>query len=311
MTELVNVGGGAQWAESFTGGGPAESMAQLVNSIENDAAFSVAANGAVLGLDALGAMADPLETIAGSAIGWLLEHVGFLNDFLDYTAGDPVAVDEAVAELYKAAKELDTLAAEHITSLSKDVPTYGEGGSASFNAFLDRGMPRAEQIRTQSLACRGLGSAMAVDGGIVATVRGVIREILVEFVYWLLKTGAAALAAAPYTFGGSLAALAGDSAIQAARTARTIAGKLEDVASRLTAMSGKLGSLATTVEHANKAVKTTASNVLLGGARAADTLESRPELGEADRAAARREEAQPPPEPTRPGPWHTRGTLDE
>src|ERR1700742_885278 len=44
------------------------------------------------GLDALGVAMDPLGSLAGAGIGWLIEHIGFLKQPLDYLAGNPEAV---------------------------------------------------------------------------------------------------------------------------------------------------------------------------------------------------------------------------
>jgi len=41
------------------------------------------------GMDAVGVAMDPLGSLAGAGIGWLIEHIGFLKKPLDYLAGDP------------------------------------------------------------------------------------------------------------------------------------------------------------------------------------------------------------------------------
>src|SRR5262249_15847468 len=147
-------GDGDNWDVSFAGGGPLDSVSQVVKSIQSEDGFSIAVNVTVAVGDLLGVLESPLEAVAGSVIGWLIEHVKFLHAFLDITAGAPVAVEAAVGTLQRAAKELDKLAGEHIDALSQ-VPTYSEGGSGSFNAFLDAVMPRAEDIKARSVACTG------------------------------------------------------------------------------------------------------------------------------------------------------------
>ena len=306
MVELVNVGNGENWDASFTGGGPAESASQLVKAIQSDDAFSAVANGFVLGLDLLGALESPIETLATSVIGWLLEHISFLDRFLDYTTGDPIAIENAVNALNTAATELDKLAAAHINALSQ-VPTYVDGGSGSFNAFFERVMPRAEDIKTQSLACAGLSSGMAIDGILVSTCRGIIRDSLANLVLKAITRGTAALAAAPYTGGGSVVAAIYDTALEAAQTAAELGEVLSKVGVKLSAMSGKLELLVDALDTP------LARNFLTSSAKGADMSEARPELTEADRAKARHEPTEQPGQAhhTPNGPWRAQGTLDD
>ena len=146
ISDMVNVGGGDNWDISFAGGGPLDSVSQVVKSIQSDDGFSIGVNAAVAAADLLGALESPLKTIAGSAMGWLIEQRRVPGRLPRRTAGDPVAVEAAVRTLQNAARELDKLAGEHIDALSQ-VPTYAEGGSGSFNAFFGTVMPRARTSR--------------------------------------------------------------------------------------------------------------------------------------------------------------------
>lgn len=298
MVDLVNVGGGENWDASFTGGGPAESTSQIVKAIQSDDAFSAVANGVVLGLDLLDVLESPIKTLATSVIGWLLEHISFLDSFLDYTTGDPGAIESAVNALNTAATELDKLAAAHIEALTQ-VPTYVEGGSESATAFVERVMPRAEDIKAQSIACVGLASGMTVDGVLVSTCRGVIRDELANLVLKAITRATAAAAAAPYTGGGSVVAAVYDTVVEGAQTAAELGTVLAKVGVKMSAMSGKLGELVDALD------KSVARNVLTSSAKGADMSEARPDLTETDRATSRRG----PATPNRP--WRVAGTLDD
>ena len=306
MADIVNVGGGENWDASFSGGGPAESASQMVKAITQDAPASAVANGVVLGLDLLGALKSPFETLAASVVGWLLEHVSFLDSFLDLTTGDPGAINDAVNALNKAAVDLDELAKEHAGSLS-EVPTYVAGGSGSFNAFADRVLPRAEDIETRAIACVGLANAMAIDGAVVAALRGVIRDSLAQLVIKIIQWGSAAIAAAPYTGGASMGTLLADVSIESAHTARELCTELADVGVDLAEMAGKVGTLVDRLD--NLAVK----NVISAGGMGIDSAAASPELTADQAIADRRAADQPAPKPpATPGPpWMVRGTLDD
>ena len=256
------------------------------------------ANGVVLGLDLLDVLESPIKTLATSVIGWLLEHISFLDSFLDYTTGDPGAIESAVNALNTAATELDKLAAAHIEALTQ-VPTYVEGGSESATAFVERVMPRAEDIKAQSIACVGLASGMTVDGVLVSTCRGVIRDELANLVLKAITRATAAAAAAPYTGGGSVVAAVYDTVVEGAQTAAELGTVLAKVGVKMSAMSGKLGELVDALD------KSVARNVLTSSAKGADMSEARPDLTETDRATSRRE----PATPNRP--WRVAGTLDD
>lgn len=300
MTSMVNVGGGDNWDVSFAGGGPLDSVSQVVKSIQSEDGISIGANAAVVALDLLGTLESPFKTIAGSAVGWLIEHVKFLDGFLDVTAGDPVAVEAAVGTLQNAAKELDALAGSHIDALSQ-VPTYAEGGSGSFNAFFGTVMPRAEDIKARSVACEGQASCMLLAAAAVSATRGVIRDMIVEFILYLFEKGAEALALAPYTSGGSIVLAIENVVLRAVHTASDLADELGRLAQKLVKVSRDLSRL-------QEAVEIVAKNVVPATAKAADMSMEVPEHHQADEAKARRE---PPPSTTPTFPWRVQGTLDE
>src|SRR5690606_827093 len=51
-----------------------------------------AMDGLALGLEGLGFIANPPGALAGSAVGFLIEHLSFLKEPLDDLAGDPDAI---------------------------------------------------------------------------------------------------------------------------------------------------------------------------------------------------------------------------
>ena len=61
-------------------------------------------DGVALGLDVLGFVANPLGTLVGAGIGWLIEHVSVLKEPLDDLAGDPGAINVVAAAWGEVAK---------------------------------------------------------------------------------------------------------------------------------------------------------------------------------------------------------------
>jgi hypothetical protein len=303
MSDIVNVGGGENWDSSYAGGGPVDSVAQVVRAIEHDDKFSLATSTAVAGLDLLGVLESPMRSIAGSVVGWLLEHIRYLDGFLDYTAGNPDAIGDAVQALQKASAELDTLAAEHYDSLSQ-VPVYQEGGSTSYRAFYDNLMPRADEIKAHSLACRGQASSVAVAGMVVSFTRGIIRDALTELVLFVIERGMDAIAMAPYTGGNSVIWATYEVGRRAVLTARDLSAELTKLIQKLVKVSRDMTAL-------KAALEIYAKNALPSVARAADQSAENPELTDANEAKARHERPEPPPSTKPTIPWRVQGTLDD
>lgn len=330
---VVGVGGGENWDQSYAGAGVADGAAQIIKSIQDGDWASASVNALTASIDVLGFIDNPVKAIGTSVIGWLLEHISFLDWYLDHTVGDPQAVQSAAESFYRAAQELDKVAAEQIRSFSTGVNTYRQGGSKSAQEFESRVGPRGDELRTLSLQCLGLGHAMNDAGMIVATCRGLMRDLLTEFTWWVIKKATIALAAAPYTAGGSLAALLTDTVTFAARTATKLADKLTEMTHALGGLfkmlrqlaglldpSAKVNTLvAMTKNFAPSAAKAWDDRVSLS---AADDAEEQVAAQEAERAASQRKTEQtgqpqfaPNPPPTRHGPglgarWTTSGTLD-
>ncbi|MFL6127136.1 hypothetical protein [Actinophytocola sp.] len=353
MTEYpstwTNVGGGQNWDQNFTGAGVLDGMAQTVRSIQNGDWVSVGANALSAGIDALGFIENPVKALGATAIGWIIEHLTVLDAFLDRTTGDPGAVQNAAETFYKAAQDLDGIAADQIRSFGMDVANYRSGQSPSAVTFEQRIGPRGDQLKALSLQCQGLGEAMNTAGLLVATCRGIMRDALTEFAYWVFRKGVIALAAAPYTGGGSLTFFLTDSCVGGAKLARNLADEVDTLIRNLKKLEGRVGRLvATTLEGLEKLAKplgdtfehaaavSVGKNYVTSGAKALDdstTLSAADaaaqQVAEHDAAEERGKHADgpllpPPPEPVTPLPpapeeqgpglntrWTAHGTLDE
>lgn len=240
---FTNIAGGENLDQTFTGTGPLDSLAQTVKSIAEHDWLSAFSNAAVGTLDTLDAIQNPTKAIAASVIGWLLEHISFLDNFLDWTAGDANAVADASDKFHNAAAGLDEVAANQITAFGTRIDTYRRGASQSAQAFETRVAPRGDQLKALSLQCLGLGKAMNTAGVMVSTLRGVIRDLLTEFTMWVFKKAQVALALAPYTAGGSLATLATETCISGARLAKDFVTKLGSLSKAMLELITKVAEL--------------------------------------------------------------------
>jgi hypothetical protein len=321
---FTNITGGQNWDQTFAGAGPLEGAAGIVKSIQDGDWLSAVGNGVAASIDVLGFFENPVKTLATTAIGWLVEHLSALDAFLDQTTGDPAAVQNAAETFFQAAKNLDEVAAQQIRSFGTDVQAYRSGHSPSAVAFEQRVGPRGDELKTLSLQCLGLGEAMNAAALAVSACRGIIRDLLTEFTWWVFKKGTLALAAAPYTGGGSLALLLTDTCIAGAKLAKKFADKLGALTENLTGLAGLLKALAQRLGDPGWRGFATSvgKNVLPSYLKGIDDDET---LSAADTAEQHVAESKgptgldtpiPPLEKPKQGPglgarWTTSGTLDE
>lgn len=177
------------------------------------------------GLDGLGMAMDPLGSLAGAGIGWLIEHVSFLKKPLDWLAGDPEAVTAKAQTLQNVAEHLRSSAENYVKSVG--TLQSAEGSAAD-------GYRRAAQNYQQAVAglathLDGATQAMHTAAMIVGTTRGIIRDSISQFVGDAIVKFIAASALAPVTFGGSEAAFIADEVAEGASLAASNAGKVSKV----------------------------------------------------------------------------------
>ncbi|TWP49598.1 hypothetical protein FKR81_24025 [Lentzea tibetensis] len=198
------------WAkpDNFAGAGPAESVAQLADSItragEGDFA-EIGLNALATGLDVLSLVMDPLGTFATAGIGWLIEHVSFLREPLDWLAGNGDKIKAAVASWNATAKTLADVATEQRTAVDNQVRGWEKSAADGFRQSQGA---LAGEIDAMSKTCIAVAGDISTAGTITAAIRGMIRDLISLFVWEVIRNAAIALATSWCSFGASVAAFA-------------------------------------------------------------------------------------------------------
>ncbi|MFD0202089.1 MULTISPECIES: hypothetical protein [Saccharothrix] len=169
-------------------------------------------------LDTLGLVLDPLAPLA--ELGWLAEHVRFLNAPLDWLAGDGDRIKEAVGRWRAAAVDLDRLA-------------RAEPHPAT-----------AADVRAASRRCAGVAEQLSTAGTITAAVRGMVRDLIGMFAAEVVRNAAVALATAEASGGASLAAFTGWAVGRAAAVLERITGQIKRLLHALARILVRLEALA-------------------------------------------------------------------
>lgn len=102
-------------------------------------------------------------------------------------------------------KECAQIAEDYKRAIESGIPSW-EGDAAE--AYRAKATEIAEQIQSLAAAV-GVSQAVQGFGQLVATVRGITRDLIADVVGEILIAAGAALASSWFTLGGSLAAFTG------------------------------------------------------------------------------------------------------
>lgn len=199
-----------KWAgpDNFAGAGALESVAQLADSMTRAGEGDFAEIGLNLGaasLDLLGTILDPLGSLATAGIGWLIEHVSFLRQGLDWLAGNGDAIKAAVATWNQVAIMVKDVADAQRDAVDRQVKGWSEAAADGFRKSQSR---LADEIEAMSKTCVATAQEIATAGTITAAVRGMIRDLVAMFVFEVIRNAVIALSASYVSLGSSIAAFA-------------------------------------------------------------------------------------------------------
>ncbi len=227
-----------------SGAGPVDSLYEAGKAAFDGNVAGIALNTASVGIDTLGFLSNPVDSLATSVIGWLIDHLAFLRFPLDITAGNPDAVQSAVKGWNDTALELDDIANQQAEALRTQVPTFLNGMSPSAPGFKDAMTFREYQIRGAAMTCVEVAQLTAEAGATIAGVRSVIRDITANFIWELIQKAVAKFAFAPLTLGATATEFLTNAMIRASTVMKQIGEKLSGLLSNLKILTGRIKVLA-------------------------------------------------------------------
>jgi hypothetical protein len=190
---------------------------------------------ALVGLDVLGIALDPFGQIFGEVAGFIIEHVGFLNTFMDMLTGDPQGI-EAASETWKnIGARLFESATEYDTALTTVSASWTDAASDAYQA--------AAKGYISCLQGAGgyadlFSEGITLAGMLCAKTRQDVYDAIGDFLFDMVMEGLATLASSWFTFGATIAAWI---------TAMEIQGDLlaASIADKIASLLGKMGKFAT------------------------------------------------------------------
>jgi hypothetical protein len=184
---------------------------------------AVAADIADLGVTGALAWVDPLGALVGAGVGFLVDWVKPLHDMLTWVTGDDGKIGDHRKGWQETGQSLVNLATQMSQTLQADLAEwYGPASTAAkarIDAFIEGTRDTAREIGN-------ITGVLAFSAALMDTAMSVIKDLISQFVEWLIVTWLAAQAAAIPTLGGSeaaaAAATAGEAAVATSRAARII-----------------------------------------------------------------------------------------
>ncbi|QKW38364.1 hypothetical protein HUT06_33745 [Actinomadura sp. NAK00032] len=204
----------------------APGVAQGVNMWKHGQAGDLATIGADiadLGVTGLFAYLDPLGALVGAGVGFLIDWVKPLHDMLTWVTGDADKIGEHRDQWQAAQRDLVKLADEMSGTLKADLATWAGPASAAAKQRLDAFI---EGTRDTAKEIGNIDAILALSAALMDTAMSLIKDLISQFVEWLIITWLAAQAAAIPTLGASEAAAgaatAGEAAVATSRGARIL-----------------------------------------------------------------------------------------
>ncbi len=245
----------AQPLDNFEGAGFVSSWADLHSAVSADNVdpVQVAYTAAGAGLDTLGAIEDPFDSLLSAGIGWAIEHVWFLHEPLDALAGDPTQITAQAQTWHKVGRELASVAQDHraaAAGLSAWEGMAGDGYRGAVDRF-SGALDQAGRDATQ------LADLILTTGAQVGTVRALIRDAIAEFFGNVIKYLVPAAIGAFVSMGGTLAAATVRVVVMAVDLANSISRTIRKLLDAMTLAGGMTAQISGAIQQTADAVQET------------------------------------------------------
>ncbi len=182
------------------------------------------------GLDYLSFVEDPLQGLLSAGIGWLIDHISFLSEPLDYLAGNADLVTEKAQTWKNISQALQRSSQDYTASAQALTAQYTGPASSAYAASAKN---FADLVATTGKHADNAATAMTVAGAIVGTTRGIVRDLISQFVAQAVEKWIITAATSWLDFGASIPIFIGDEVYEASNTAERVAGKLTQLAKEL------------------------------------------------------------------------------
>jgi hypothetical protein len=241
----------------YTGLGLVEDAADITHGIQSNSWVDGSLGGVGASLDMLSLAVDPLGTLVSWGVAWLMEHVKPLKDALDWLAGNADEVASHAATWTNVATFTAQTRQEYADRLRTEVAGwFGTSG----DAYREHAGLQMQVLDGIATAAEGISSAVEGAGLLVALVRGIVRDLIADFVGTLAARLPQWLAAEGLTLGLATPVVVGQVAALVAKWVNRIQGFIRGLLSslrRLSPMLDRLGGIFEQLTGHNRALART------------------------------------------------------
>lgn len=223
-----NPGGG-----DSAGAGFFDTAFGLKKAVAEGDSLSIGMASVGMAVDILGMVLDPLGSLLTAGIGWLIEHLVIFRWPLDVLMGDPKGIDAAKEAIWAEGKKVKEQSEQHKTATEEVLKSWSGQAAEQFRADME-GV--TAQIDALADYVNFAGKQMAIAGGLIGTVRGIIRDLIAMTLAGIVKAAIIAVALAPITFGASIVAAVTSTIVEVGVAIGKIGSKIADLAKKLAEM---------------------------------------------------------------------------
>jgi hypothetical protein len=165
-----------QW---FTGFAIAEDISDIVSGVQSGSWIDDTIGGVATAMDTLSVVVDPLGSLVSWGVSWLMEHVKPLSDALDHLAGDPDQITAYAQTWHNVSDNANQAGSDLRTAYFQQVSNWtGPAG----DAYQSHASNHLSTLSSISKAAGGIGMIVEGAGLLVALVRGIVRDLIADFV---------------------------------------------------------------------------------------------------------------------------------
>lgn len=231
---------------SLSGAGTLETLVGTADAVARGDWVEAGVMGLASGLEGLGALDDPAAALVAAGVGWALEHLGPLHDWLDELAGDPDQVHAFASTWHAVAERVHADGDRFLDAVGRATSSWH---GATVEAYRAAAAAQASVIDGLGTMVTGVAGAVELAGAIVAGVRGLVRDALAQLVGHILSK------AAQLATGVLAAGAVADIVAEAAEWVARVSGSVRGLVRSLDSLAGHLDELVGVAREAGTAVR--------------------------------------------------------
>jgi uncharacterized protein YukE len=178
-------------------------LKSTTQAVQNKDWLSAGLGGASTAVDLLSASSDPLAALTAAGFGMITELVRFLEEPMKQLQGDSNSVSSHSQGMSDTGKQVSSVADDYRQSTGPETSDWS-GPAAS--GYQDTSSQHADGVDAVGTASTALASAVSGAGEVVGKAQAEVGGLISEAVGQIIPLMTQAVAAAPATFGASIAA---------------------------------------------------------------------------------------------------------